>query len=245
VNTPTRADLLGYVLGALDADEHRQVEQCLQAFPDLQLEIQKLKSRNEAIQSALAVPAALPAGLARRTCEQIARRSRLMQQPASRSEAHTAEQVASPSSEPSAPMQRGPRRKIESVALVCLAAVIGAILGPALMHMSAPVSAGTISSSAIAAKPYSRPRPFVAPRLETDGERLVSVTFIPDEPDSVDSYALFALSKLWEDQEVSETDGLLVDVDLPRRLSDTNSFDLEPQWVSNCDIQQSIRFISQ
>ena len=68
---PSQEDLLGYVLGALDAQQHREVQQLIDNDPDL--EEQLLEIRNSLLPLDLIdAPAGPPVGLARRACEMVA-----------------------------------------------------------------------------------------------------------------------------------------------------------------------------
>ncbi len=69
VNHPTEENLLGYVLGALDAQEQRDVQTAIDADPQLEerlLEIKNAMSPLDYIETAGPRP-----GLARRTCERV------------------------------------------------------------------------------------------------------------------------------------------------------------------------------
>jgi type II secretory pathway pseudopilin PulG len=70
VKNPSQEDLLGYVLGALDAQEQRNVQQLIDQNPELEERLLEIKSSLlplDLIESAGPRP-----GLARRTCESVA-----------------------------------------------------------------------------------------------------------------------------------------------------------------------------
>ncbi|MEZ6096562.1 MAG: hypothetical protein R3C03_20425 [Pirellulaceae bacterium] len=72
---PSDSDLLGYMLGALDADEHSRVQAAVDDDPQLEEELLQLK--NQLAQLELVDrPVGPPAGLARRTCQLIAATNR-------------------------------------------------------------------------------------------------------------------------------------------------------------------------
>lgn len=71
MNEPSSRDLLGYMLGALDSDEHRQIEDQIELDPEFKEELHELRSQ-VALLDDLEPPGPPPAGLARRTCEYIA-----------------------------------------------------------------------------------------------------------------------------------------------------------------------------
>ncbi len=80
---PTAEDLLGYLLGALEADEHRRVDRAVSEYPEVQYELARLRerlaplARLEEVESLSGASGAdFPAGLARRACEFVARESR-------------------------------------------------------------------------------------------------------------------------------------------------------------------------
>ncbi len=64
-------DLIGYVLGALDPDEHQQIAQLVERDLDLQREILRIRAQVTPLDG-LVPPGPPPAGLARRTCESVA-----------------------------------------------------------------------------------------------------------------------------------------------------------------------------
>lgn len=83
---PTAEDLLGYLLGALEADEHRRVDRAVSEHPEVQFELAQLRdriaplARLEEVESlAGASGSDFPTGLARRACEFVARESRQSQ----------------------------------------------------------------------------------------------------------------------------------------------------------------------
>lgn len=67
---PTQEDLLGYLLGALDAPEQARVGSYVAHHPEIQVEIERLRGCLRPL-SAMDVPAEPPGGLARRTCSHI------------------------------------------------------------------------------------------------------------------------------------------------------------------------------
>ncbi len=67
-----REDLLGYLLGALDADEQRRIERELDVNPELRLELERLRKCLEPLES-LDDEETPPPGLAERTVEAMAR----------------------------------------------------------------------------------------------------------------------------------------------------------------------------
>ena len=73
---PSREELLGYLLGALDASDQELVEYHLQQFPELESELHELKACMEPLGQLDAFEHASPPGLARRTIEQVARVAR-------------------------------------------------------------------------------------------------------------------------------------------------------------------------
>jgi hypothetical protein len=72
VNTPSQEDLLGYVLGALDAQEQRDLEQLIDQNPEI--EEQLLQIRTSMLPLDHLETAGPRTGLARRTCESVAGR---------------------------------------------------------------------------------------------------------------------------------------------------------------------------
>ena len=67
---PSQEDLLGYVLGALDAQEHRELQQTIDQNPQIEEELLRIKSSLMPLDE---LDTAGPrAGLARRTCEAVA-----------------------------------------------------------------------------------------------------------------------------------------------------------------------------
>ena len=70
MNNPSQEDLLGYVLGALDAQEHRNVQQLIDDNPEI--EEQLLQIKNSLLPLDCLSTSGPPPGLARRTCESVA-----------------------------------------------------------------------------------------------------------------------------------------------------------------------------
>lgn len=66
-----REHLLGYLLGAIEDDERRQVEQAIECDPQLQQELKQLEARLDVVDAAAEVHDP-PAGLAERTCRLVA-----------------------------------------------------------------------------------------------------------------------------------------------------------------------------
>lgn len=132
MNTPTREDLLGFVLGALDAQEHQQVVDCLNLRPDLQLELQRIKAQlDHLFNPEPTATVDFPVGLARRTCEVVSRESR---QPTT-----LAVTLA---------LHSKFTRAVQSAIMVCSAALLGAVIGPiaygALISNSQPTAASLV-----------------------------------------------------------------------------------------------------
>ncbi len=71
MNESSSKDLLGYMLGALDPQEHEDIDQRIEQRPELKEELQDLKDQIAPLDD-LSPPGLPPAGLARRTCEYIA-----------------------------------------------------------------------------------------------------------------------------------------------------------------------------
>ncbi len=76
MNRPTQqdyesCDLLGYILGALDPQEHEHVEMLIAQDPELRQQLEQIEAQVAPL-SGLCPPGPPPAGLARRTCERIA-----------------------------------------------------------------------------------------------------------------------------------------------------------------------------
>ena len=91
MNQPTREDLLGYLLGSLDADEHQRVESYVKEDPEVDQDLHVLKCQLQPLSVLESEPAVPPAGLARRTCESIALRDPVhRRRPASASLSHAA-----------------------------------------------------------------------------------------------------------------------------------------------------------
>ena len=70
MNNPSSQDLLGYMLGALEPEEHQQIEFQIDEDPALREELDLVR-RQVAVLDQLDPPGTPPAGLARRTCESI------------------------------------------------------------------------------------------------------------------------------------------------------------------------------
>ncbi len=71
MNSPVQEELLGYVLGALDATEERNIRQKIESDPSLQEEVQKLQASILPLDHLGNSLESRP-GLARRTCEWVA-----------------------------------------------------------------------------------------------------------------------------------------------------------------------------
>lgn len=70
MKTPSQEDLLGYVLGALDAQEHRDLQQLIDEQPEIEEQLLEIKSALLPL-DCLDTGGPRP-GLARRTCESVA-----------------------------------------------------------------------------------------------------------------------------------------------------------------------------
>jgi prepilin-type processing-associated H-X9-DG protein len=71
LNYPLQEDLLGYVLGALDATEERDIQQKIENDPELKDHVQSIRQRLLPLE-ALDTPTGMRPGMARRTCEWVA-----------------------------------------------------------------------------------------------------------------------------------------------------------------------------
>lgn len=71
MKSSTQHDLLGFLLGALDAEEHEQTEQALKNDKDLQRHLSELDDRLAPLED-VNVDELPPSGVARRTCESVA-----------------------------------------------------------------------------------------------------------------------------------------------------------------------------
>ncbi len=152
MNTPTPGDLLGFALGVLDAPEHQQVADCLITRPDLQLELSRLRTQLALLETFRPAPPDFPAGLARRTCEVVARESRRADQPV-RVEPNPPSPILRQQSASSKLA-----RFIQSAAMVCCAAFLGAAIGP--LAYGALTSGGQATASSLAVRtPAPKPTP--------------------------------------------------------------------------------------
>lgn len=77
MKSPSQADLLGYLLGALEPSESQQVQGLLDRNPGLEDELMELRSSLAPLEL-LDEPVGPPPGLARRACQAIASSQRLM-----------------------------------------------------------------------------------------------------------------------------------------------------------------------
>jgi hypothetical protein len=250
VNTPTREDLLGYILGALDADEQQQVEKCLQAFPELLLEIEQLKSRSDAIRSALPAASPTPAGLARRTCEQIARRSR-----AERAEPNPVEELAQSAttpavSVPQSPRAEYPKRILQSMALVCCAAFLGALMSSQFQGTLTNTSSAMLVASTSQPRPTLRARPYISPPMDglnipATAPEILPITYTADAKPAAAEYSLFEISRQWQELNEVVADDLLADIKDYRSSQDLQHFSIDPLIESNAADYPLIQFVSQ
>ena len=71
MKNPSQEDLLGYVLGALDAEQQSQVQQLIESNPQLEEQLGEIKSSISPLEH-LGSPVSKRAGLARRTIEAMA-----------------------------------------------------------------------------------------------------------------------------------------------------------------------------
>lgn len=84
MKTPSQEDLLGYVLGALEAQEERDVQHYLDTNPDAEEELLTLREGINPLSALDPCPESRP-GLARRTCELVANLESTQQIPAANS----------------------------------------------------------------------------------------------------------------------------------------------------------------
>ena len=71
MNNPSKEDLLGYVLGALDADQQQQVQQSIDQDPQIEDDLLEIKTSLAPLELLENGSGSRP-GLARRTCESLA-----------------------------------------------------------------------------------------------------------------------------------------------------------------------------
>ena len=71
MNYPLQEELLGYVLGALDATEERDIQQKIEQDPLLQDQVERIRENLLPLE-ALETPTGMRPGMARRTCEWVA-----------------------------------------------------------------------------------------------------------------------------------------------------------------------------
>ncbi|MBX3417831.1 MAG: hypothetical protein KF851_09525 [Pirellulaceae bacterium] len=91
---PSKEDLLGFMLGALDAEEQKQVQQAVDRQPDLENELLTLKGTLAPLEL-IDRPAGPPPGLARRTCQLIAMATRTLEDIPSRTNSTSRDLAAS------------------------------------------------------------------------------------------------------------------------------------------------------
>jgi hypothetical protein len=72
VKRPTREDLLGYVLGALDEPDAQHVQSCIQDDPELVHQLSQIRAELEPLESLASLRLSPPPALARRTCQLVA-----------------------------------------------------------------------------------------------------------------------------------------------------------------------------
>ena len=70
MNNPLQEELLGYVLGALDATEERDIQQKIEQDPSLQDQVERIRENLLPLE-ALEAPTGMRPGMARRTCEWV------------------------------------------------------------------------------------------------------------------------------------------------------------------------------
>ncbi len=81
MNSPSQEDLLGYLLGALDAREQEQVQQMVDRHPQLEERLLAIKATLAPLEQ-IDEPVGPPPGLARRCCQFVASSSRQLAQQA-------------------------------------------------------------------------------------------------------------------------------------------------------------------
>ena len=72
MNHPSQEDLLGYVLGALDAQEERELQQQIDACPEIEEQLLEIRHAMSPMESLSFGESGSRPGLARRTCELVA-----------------------------------------------------------------------------------------------------------------------------------------------------------------------------
>ena len=212
---PSQEDLLGYVLGALDADQQRDVQQVLDQDSQLEERLLVIKSSLQPLELLDEVPAARP-GLARRTCEMLAtiqKEEQLRKQSAE--PALTMEPMASPliDSETLAPatanreskmsqrgtiVSRGGWSLNDVLVLAASLAVVAAVLFPAISYSRyyADIQScqSNLASLGQAFLTYSDNHNGRFVQIPADGNLAVAGSFAPILKDAglVDEDSLFA-----------------------------------------------------
>lgn len=245
--TPSRADLLGYLLGALEVEERQQVEQCLQAQPDLHRELQRIKAKLRPLQACQRPPAELPTGLARRTCEIVSReiRTTASRQPSAQVDGVTADGLGQPSSELTSPARKT-TRTVHTAALACFAAFCGALMGPLAFRLTqgSPEWAG--SNTAIAVRPVTGDRINRNPRIPTLRSELLNDSFLladwaaSDDAEPISANTFFAKSSPWRDLENTRMREPRREAGILRLASRPNAFsrsNVSDTWENDSAIQ--------
>ncbi|MCH2180961.1 MAG: hypothetical protein MK108_03060 [Mariniblastus sp.] len=142
MNNPSKEDLLGYVLGALDADQQQQVQQSIDQDPQIEDELIEIKASLAPLELLESRSGARP-GLARRTCESLA----ILQKTEARESAadsHPDEPALSPASRERSLQQMSPEFATGTlrsrwslndllVGIACAAVMVG-LLFPAISY---------------------------------------------------------------------------------------------------------------
>jgi hypothetical protein len=135
VKLPSQEDLLGYMLGALDARETERIQKSIDAHPELEPELLAIKASLAPLEL-IDEPVGPPPGLARRACQAIASSQRLLPSVAGEEFAFAA--GSGPSLKMSAAWEdrggygRGSWSLTDMMVACAAAAIVGAVLLPAV-----------------------------------------------------------------------------------------------------------------
>ena len=128
---PTQEDLLGYLLGALEASETQRVQKMIDAHPELESRLVGLKASLIPLEQ-IDEPVGPPPGLARRVCQAIASRQRLLQTEPEMILAPIGVSQLTPSWDESGSLGRGGWSVSDMVVTCAAMLIVGSLLLPAI-----------------------------------------------------------------------------------------------------------------